>query len=198
MLAGRWDKRRKKRKPKHQPAWISCGAQRRAIPCILCDISSEGARLAPARFGALPDVFTLILSKDGSSRLLCRVVWRRRLHMGVQFIAPGEIGPGEHQSAAQTSPAKQAGVPQALPAHLYRSRAAACTDGKELTFSSVAATLMWLLIAATTMFYVAGVEVGEQAPWALAFCQDAKNFCQHPEWSGIPAALMALVYFSVR
>jgi len=66
MLAGRWDKRGKKRKPKHQPAWISCGPQRPAIPCMLCDISEEGARLAPARFKAVPDAFTLVLSKDGS------------------------------------------------------------------------------------------------------------------------------------
>jgi hypothetical protein len=34
MLAGRWDKRRKKRKPKHQPAWISCGPQRPTIPLV--------------------------------------------------------------------------------------------------------------------------------------------------------------------
>src|SRR5947209_6766081 len=73
MLAGRWDKRRKKREPKHQAAWISRGAQTPPIPCVLCDISREGARLAPARFNALPDVFTLILSKDGSARRLCRI-----------------------------------------------------------------------------------------------------------------------------
>jgi hypothetical protein len=114
MLAGRWDKRRKKRQPKHQAAWISRGAQTPPIPCVLCDISREGARLAPARFNALPDVFTLILSKDGSARRLCRIVWRKKLHIGVQFIQPAEsVSARQHKPAA----AQPAGVFDRSPFH---------------------------------------------------------------------------------
>jgi hypothetical protein len=200
MLAGRWDKRRKKRQPKHQAAWISRGAQTPPIPCVLCDISREGARLAPARFNALPDVFTLILSKDGSARRLCRIVWRKKLHIGVQFIVPAEsVSDGQRKHAAAQPPgAKQAGVPDACRWHVYETNPAACTDRKELAISSLAAIVMWLLIIATAIFYAAGTEMGDAAGWAVKLCQDARNFCQHPEWSGIPAALMSLVYFTVR
>jgi hypothetical protein len=200
MLAGRWDKRRKKRKPKHQPAWISCGPQRPTIPCMLCDLSEEGARLAPARFKAVPDAFTLVLSKDGSLRRPCRVVWRKKLHIGVQFIAPAQTTPDAVQpgAAAQARGGTSAPAPEIFPAHLYRPHRVRSKERKEVTISALAGMLMWLLIIAAAIFYVAGMQLGDEAPWALALCDDARNFCQHPEWSGIPAALMALVYFSLR
>jgi hypothetical protein len=66
-------------------------------PCMLCDLSEEGARLAPVRFKAVPDAFTLVLSKDGGLCRPRRVVWRKKLHIGVQFIAPARAleRPGE-------------------------------------------------------------------------------------------------------
>jgi hypothetical protein len=101
-------------------------------------------------------------------------------------------------AAAQPPGAKQAGVPDACRWHVYETNPAACTDRKELAISSLAAIVMWLLIIATAIFYAAGTEMGDAAGWAVKLCQDARNFCQHPEWSGIPAALMSLVYFTVR
>src|SRR5438105_2149920 len=122
MLAGRWDKRRKKRQPRHHPAWISFGTQHPAIPCVVCDISPEGARLSPARFNALPDVFMLVLSKDGSSRRQCRVVWRKKLHIGVQFITAGD-------TADEQQPRERA-APKSLETswHIGYRDAAACME----------------------------------------------------------------------
>jgi PilZ domain-containing protein len=189
MLAGRWDKRRKKRQPRHSPALISCGAQNPPIPCVLCDISPGGARLAPVRLHGLPDEFTLILNKDGSSRRVCRVVWRKRRHMGVQFMDSPDMVDGQQKAPGGQAP---------LPGLIYGSNAALCVDRKEVSISSLAAAVMALLIIAATVFYVAGLQMGEEASWAADLCESTKNFCQHPEWSAIPAALMALVYFSVK
>jgi hypothetical protein len=40
--------------------------------------------------------------------------------------------------------------------------------------------------------------MGDEGSWATELCENTKNFCQHPEWSAVPAVLMALVYFSVK
>jgi hypothetical protein len=185
MLAGRWDKRRKKRQPRHSPALISFGAQNPPIPCVLCDISPGGARLAPVRLHGLPDEFTLILSKDGSSRRPCRVVWRKRRHVGVQFL---NVPDAEQKAQGAQAP---------LPGLVYHSNAA-CVERNEISVSSLAAAVMALLMIAASVFYVAGLQMGEEASWAADVCENTKNFCEHPEWSAIPAALMALVYFSVK
>jgi hypothetical protein len=192
MLVGRWDKRRKKRQPRHHPAWISFGPDNPGIPCVVCDISPEGARLSPTRFSGLPDVFTLVLSKDGNSRHQCRVVWRKKLHIGVQFIAPGDTV-DEQQHKERAAPKS----PQAL-WHIGYHDAAACMERKELAMSSLAFFIVALLIAATALFYVAGMQMRDEAGWAMEVCYIAKNLCHHPEWSGIPAALMAFVYFTAK
>ncbi len=70
-------------------AWISYGSNPTPIPCVLWDLSEGGARLTAAHVNILPDRFTLILDKKDAAHRLCRVVWRRRQHLGVQFVDPG-------------------------------------------------------------------------------------------------------------
>jgi hypothetical protein len=108
------------------------------------------------------------------------------------------LRPTAQARSSATSRRKTRGRPEACRWHVYQSNPAACTDRKELAISSLAAVVMWLLIVATAIFYVAGMEMSDASDWAVKLCQDAKNFCQHPEWSGIPAALMALVFLTVR
>lgn len=93
------------RKRTRVPAWISYGASPTPIPCMLWDVSEGGARITAAHSNILPDTFELILSRDGNARRYCQVVWRRKPHIGIKFIAPSEARV----------------VPRALPADTNRS-----------------------------------------------------------------------------
>jgi hypothetical protein len=81
--------RTSKRKKLRYPAWISYGGDPTPIPCMLWDVSDGGARITAAHSNILPDTFTLALSQNGKTHL-CRVVWRKKPHVGIQFIEPFE------------------------------------------------------------------------------------------------------------
>jgi hypothetical protein len=104
----------------------------------------------------------------------------------------------EHKGGAPKLPLVTQSAVDARHWHVQSSNTAVCIDRRELTLSSVAAFVLLLLIIASTVFYVAGLEMADETPWAMELCENARNFCQHPEWSAIPAALMALVYLSVK
>ncbi len=55
--------------------------------CEILDISEGGARLRPLMCAPdlLPDRFTLLLSACGRVRRTCRVAWRSKSDLGVQF-----------------------------------------------------------------------------------------------------------------
>jgi hypothetical protein len=72
-MAGRQRELRKsRRRPKRQAAWIRYESGDALVPCVIWDLSEDGARLGPARTKTLPDRFHLLMSKDGASRRLCR------------------------------------------------------------------------------------------------------------------------------
>ena len=73
-----------------RPAWIGFGASPTAISCVIWDQSEGGARLTAAHSNILPDIFMLFLTRDGKSYRYCRVKWRKRPYLGVQFIAASE------------------------------------------------------------------------------------------------------------
>jgi len=77
--------RRAARKKARQAASITFGESGTKIPCVLWDVSHCGARLTAAHGGMLPEMFTLHMT-DGTAPRLCRVIWRRKPHVGVQFI----------------------------------------------------------------------------------------------------------------
>src|ERR1700686_4244219 len=78
--------RKAKRTPRRQAAWVVLDGGCSRFSCVMWDISEGGARIAAARAHVLPDEFGLFLTKDGKSRLLCRVAWRRGGQVGVQFV----------------------------------------------------------------------------------------------------------------
>src|SRR5438105_333766 len=141
-MAGRTrNLRRAQRKPKRQAAWISCGDTPALIQCVIWDLAEGGARLASPRLNMLPDLFTLNLTKDGKSSRFCRVVWRNKPHVGVEFIDTAQAAELETRYArrrpsagtAQYLPVPLDGVPGLLSLPLQASnapaRAAARTSG---------------------------------------------------------------------
>jgi hypothetical protein len=205
------DLRRVQRKSKRQAAWISCGNVPALIPCVIWDLTDGGARIASARLNVLPDHFTLNFTKDGKSSRPCRVVWRKKPHLGVQFIDPAQAAELEAQWARRRHPAGTSpysslqapttldGARGALSLQLAGSnipmRATAQRRG---TLSSLGFALLLLLFVATAVFYVAGMQVGDGAPWAVEVCDFAKDFCENPEWSGMPAVLLGVVFLAVK
>ncbi|HEY4857229.1 MAG TPA: hypothetical protein VIH98_11265 [Xanthobacteraceae bacterium] len=201
------DLRRAQRKPKRQAAWISCGDTPALIQCVIWDLTEGGARLASARLNRLPDLFTLNFTKDGKSSRFCRVVWRKKPHVGVEFIDSTRAAELEARYArgrplagtAQYLPVPLDGVPGSLPLALQASnapgRAAAPTRG---TISSFSFGLLLLLFVATALFYVAGMQLREGTPWAMEVCDYARDFCENPGWSGVPAAIIGIVFLAVK
>ncbi|MFZ0608715.1 MAG: PilZ domain-containing protein [Xanthobacteraceae bacterium] len=54
--------------------------------CRILDVSASGARLQVTDPGHLPDLFLLLLSRDGALRRQCAVVWRSGRTIGVEFV----------------------------------------------------------------------------------------------------------------
>jgi hypothetical protein len=210
MLARQRDLRKSQRKPKRQAAWISSGSTRMPIPCVIWDLSEEGARLAPARVNVVPDLFTLNLTRDGKSRRVCRVVWRKKPHLGVRFVEPSSVEmeldeppPAWRRAASfRASAGRSAGTPSRASAsqivQLRYSDPTAAVHRSSLRPSFFALAFLLLLLVASAIFYVAGLELADETPWAIEVCERAKNFCEHPEWSAMPAVLMAVVFLAVK
>ena len=56
-------------------------------PCLVCDISSTGAKLVVTDAASLPDSFLLMLSSLGNAKRTCVIVWRLEQMIGVRFEA---------------------------------------------------------------------------------------------------------------
>ena len=69
------------------PAWIEVDNNSLLERCKLVDISGKGARLFFADVDGLPEHFNLHLSRFGQPPKQCRIIWRRRNEVGVEFIS---------------------------------------------------------------------------------------------------------------
>lgn len=56
--------------------------------CIVVNIAATGAKLALQDSADVPDIFVLLLSKNGEVRRQCEVMWRTADSIGVQFTQP--------------------------------------------------------------------------------------------------------------
>ena len=101
------EKRKNLRRSIAYPAFIDLGDGSPAIECTLCDASQQGALLAVAEPKSVPDEFILALSSGGAARRRCRVAWRTRDQVGVEFLkelkkyVPQEQAPAKRSSALQ-------------------------------------------------------------------------------------------------
>jgi hypothetical protein len=79
--------RRSKRKPFDYVAGLLVGDSAELLPCQVADISDGGARLVVfSDTEQFPETLTLVLSSNGQVRRRCKVAWRRRTEIGVQFL----------------------------------------------------------------------------------------------------------------
>ena len=81
------EKRRARRRPISQRAWVDFGPGTRLQQCVVRDMSDNGARLALGVPGLAPAEFVLQFSPDGSVGRRCEVRWQRGGDIGVKFTA---------------------------------------------------------------------------------------------------------------
>jgi hypothetical protein len=79
------DLRKKPRRTIRHAAMLRVDKNGGQLPCWLSDISDGGARLMLESDCEIPDQFVLVLTKSGNIRRHCRIVWRKRLILGVEF-----------------------------------------------------------------------------------------------------------------
>jgi hypothetical protein len=199
--------RKAKRVHRRQAAWVVLDGGCTQLPCVLWDISEGGARIAAARASALPDTFGLFLTKDGKSRRFCRVAWRRGGYLGVQFVdeATANIDLDRRPAWMRRKPADLPAVASAASAQdIDASQLLLPGYGADLALEEAPQVIRWsvlarfmllLLVAATAVFIVAGIEYA--AAWSVAICSKAENFCRHPEWTGGAAIVMLLIYLAI-
>ena len=81
------NKRRFDRKAFERIGALDLGDGSASAACEILDVSHGGARLRPLMCAPdmVPDNFDLLFSESGAVRRKCRVVWRSRGELGVQF-----------------------------------------------------------------------------------------------------------------
>jgi len=82
LTRGMLDRRRIPRTLVSKRAEIAAGQSLRA--CVVCDISSLGARLTLANNAPIPGIFDLTFDAARTLRK-CRVAWRSEDQVGVEF-----------------------------------------------------------------------------------------------------------------
>ena len=80
--------RKSERRSFGQQAWIKAyiSGVESLVACKVTDVSPGGARLAFRSAGDIPERFGLRFSKTAQTSKACRVVWRTRDVIGVEFV----------------------------------------------------------------------------------------------------------------
>jgi PilZ domain len=84
--------KRKAQRRKFQHRALIVGPDKSVMQsCAISDISEAGAQLRLASTDELPEQFALVIAKGGSVKRQCKVVWREKNRVGVQFVEPSEV-----------------------------------------------------------------------------------------------------------
>ena len=57
------------------------------LPCVVHNLSNTGARLTAPNIATLPGEFMLLLSPRADRTRDCRIIWRTKSELGVEFIS---------------------------------------------------------------------------------------------------------------
>ena len=79
------EKRKYPRTEINEPAYVSSGGS--VIPCVVRNISREGAAIDVDNPVFVPQHFRLVMAKDPSIVHSCRVTWIQRNRIGLTFVA---------------------------------------------------------------------------------------------------------------
>ena len=77
------EKRKHARTEIDEPAYVSSGGS--VMPCVVRNISSEGAAIDVDNPAFVPQHFRLVMAKDSSIVHECRVAWIQKNRIGLTF-----------------------------------------------------------------------------------------------------------------
>ncbi len=77
------EKRKHPRTEIDEPAYVSSGGS--VMPCVVRNISSEGAAIDVDNPAFVPQQFRLVMAKDPSTVHECRVAWIQKNRIGLTF-----------------------------------------------------------------------------------------------------------------
>ena len=83
----RRERRRNFRVEWNAPARIRYHGRRATLPCVVHNLSNTGARITAPNVATMPDEFILLLSSRGDRLRDCRVIWRTKFELGVEFVS---------------------------------------------------------------------------------------------------------------
>ena len=78
------EKRKHPRTEIDQPAYVSSGGS--VMPCVVRNISREGAAIDVDNAAFVPQHFRLVMAKDASVVHECRVTWIQKNRIGLTFM----------------------------------------------------------------------------------------------------------------
>jgi len=67
--------------------WLTKAKGENLRECVVFDESEKGARLVVDVPNEIPETFYLYMSLDFTSRRRCRVAWRSKTQIGVEYLA---------------------------------------------------------------------------------------------------------------
>ena len=84
------ERRRSLRERVRYSGWVDIGDGSLPRPCAVVDVSEDGARIMVAPDAHLPPEFSLVFTRYGRISRRCRLVWRRGVAVGVEYLGPLE------------------------------------------------------------------------------------------------------------
>ena len=87
LFGSRSEQRKWRRHGVIHTAWARTTDDPLPTVCVLWDVSEGGARLSVANPEALPEMLTITLKRDDAIGTLCRIAWRDREQVGVEFVS---------------------------------------------------------------------------------------------------------------
>src|SRR6185295_10311056 len=86
LFGNRSERRESRRHGVIHTAWVRTASDPLPFVCVLWDVSDGGARLSVAQPEALPDTVTVTLKREDTAGTVCRVAWRDRDQIGIEFL----------------------------------------------------------------------------------------------------------------
>ena len=83
------EKRKYPRTEIDEPAYVSSGGS--VMPCVVRNISREGAAIDVDNPAFVPQHFRLVMAKDPSIVHQCRVAWIKKNRVGLTFLNIGAV-----------------------------------------------------------------------------------------------------------
>ena len=87
LFGNRTERRKSRRHGVIHTAWVRTATDPLPTVCVLWDVSEGGARLSVAQPEALPDTITITLKRDATAGTVCRIAWRNREQIGIEFVS---------------------------------------------------------------------------------------------------------------